>query len=121
MDNRILAIRAVWNPIIYEPCAKLNAGDNTAALIINENNPKLKIVTGRKTSFMIGFNVAFKITRINAIKNNVFAVPIYIVLINWSINQSEATFTKTNVMNFFIFDSFSFANIAHLMRLRASG
>ena len=121
MDNRILAIRAVWNPIIHEPCAKLNAVDNTAALIINENNPKLKIVTGRKTSFMIGFNVAFKITRINAIKNNVFAVPIYIVLINWSINQSEATFTKTDVMNFFIFDSFSFANIAHLMRLRASG
>ena len=121
MDNRMLAISAVWNPIIYEPCAKLNAVDNTAALIINENNPKLKIVTGRKISFMIGFNVAFKITRINAIKNNVFAVPIYIVLINWSINQSEATFTKTDVMNFFIFDSFSFANIAHLMRLRASG
>lgn len=82
MDNRILAIIAVWKPIIYEPCAKLNAMDNTAALIISENNPKLKNVNGKNTNFINGFNVAFKITRINAIKNNVFAEPIYIVPIN---------------------------------------
>ena len=102
MDNRILAIIAVWKPIIYEPCAKLNAMDNTAALIISEKNPKLKNVTGKNTNFINGFSVAFKITRINAKKNNVFALPIYMVPITRSINQSEATFTKTDVINFFI-------------------
>ena len=121
MDNRILAIIAVWKPIIYEPCAKLNAMDNTAALIISEKNPKLKNVTGKNTNFINGFSVAFKITRINAKKNNVFALPIYMVLIIRSINQSEATFTKTNVINLFISCSFSFANIARLMRIQVSG
>lgn len=121
MDNRILAIIAVWNPIIYEPCAKLNAIDNTAALIMSENKPKLKNVTGKNTNFINGFSVAFKITRINAKKNNVFALPMYMVLITRSINQSEATFTKTDVINFFISCSFSFANIARLMRLQVPG
>lgn len=121
IDNRILAIIAVWNPIIYEPCAKLNAMDNTAALIISEKNPKLKNVNGKNTNFINGFNVAFKITRINARKNNVLALPIYIVLITRSINQSEATFTKINVINLFISCSFSFANIACLMRLQVPG
>ena len=95
--------------------------DNTAALIISENNPKLKNVNGKNTNFINGFNVAFKITRINAIKNNVFAEPIYIVLITRSINQSEATFTKIKVINLFISCSFSFANIARLMRLQVLG
>ena len=62
IDKRILAINADGNPVIYEPGAKLNAVASTTALIINENNPKLKNVTGKKINFISGFRVAFKIT-----------------------------------------------------------
>jgi hypothetical protein len=47
----------------------------------NENNPKLKNVTGKKINFISGFKVAFKIISTKAIANNAFGVAMYIDLI----------------------------------------
>lgn len=81
IDRRILAINADGNPVIYEPGAKLNAVASTTALMTNENNPKLKNVTGKKINFISGFRVAFKIISTKAIANNAFGVAMYIDLI----------------------------------------
>jgi hypothetical protein len=81
IDKRILAINADGNPVIYEPGAKLNAVASTTALMTNENNPKLKNVTGKKINFISGFRVAFKIISTKAIANNAFGVAMYIDLI----------------------------------------
>jgi hypothetical protein len=81
IDKRILAINADGNPVIYEPGAKLNAVASTTALMTNENNPKLKNVTGKKINFINGFRVAFKIISTKAIANNAFGVAMYIDLI----------------------------------------
>ena len=81
IDKRILAINAYGNPVIYEPGAKLNAVASTTALMTNENNPKLKNVTGKKINFISGFRVAFKIISTKAIANNAFGVAMYIDLI----------------------------------------
>jgi hypothetical protein len=81
IDKRILAINADGNPVIYEPGAKLNAVASTTALMTNENNPKLKNVTGKKINFISGFKVAFKIISTKAIANNAFGVAMYIDLI----------------------------------------
>jgi hypothetical protein len=81
IDKRILAINADGNPEIYEPGAKLNAVASTTALMTNENNPKLKNVTGKKINFISGFRVAFKIISTKAIANNAFGVAMYIDLI----------------------------------------
>ena len=81
IDQRILAINADGNPVIYEPGAKLNAVASTTALMTNENNPKLKNVTGKKINFISGFRVAFKIISTKAIANNAFGVAMYIDLI----------------------------------------
>ena len=81
IDKRILAINADGNPVIYEPGAKLNAVASTTALMTNENNPKLKNVTGKKINFISGFRVAFKIISTKAIVNNAFGVAMYIDLI----------------------------------------
>ena len=78
IDKRILAINADGNPVIYEPGAKLNAVASTTALMTNENNPKLKNVTGKKINFISGFRVAFKIISTKAIANNAFGVAMYI-------------------------------------------
>lgn len=78
IDKRILAINADGNPEIYEPGAKLNAVASTTALMTNENNPKLKNVTGKKINFISGFRVAFKIISTKAIANNAFGVAMYI-------------------------------------------
>ena len=80
IDRRILAINADGNPVIYEPGAKLNAVASTTALMTNENNPKLKNVTGKKINFISGFRVAFKIISTKAIANNAFGVAMYIDL-----------------------------------------
>jgi len=80
IDKRILAINADGNPVIYEPGAKLNAVASTTALMTNENNPKLKNVTGKKINFISGFRVAFKIISTEAIANNAFGVAMYIDL-----------------------------------------
>lgn len=80
IDRRILAINADGNPVIYEPGAKLNAVASTTALITNENNPKLKKVTGKKINFISGFRVAFRIISTKAIANNAFGVAMYIDL-----------------------------------------
>ena len=80
IDRRILAINADGNPVIYEPGAKLNAVASTTALITNENNPKLKNVTGKKINFISGSRVAFKIISTKAIANNAFGVAMYIDL-----------------------------------------
>ena len=81
IDRRILAINADGNPVIYEPGAKLNAVASTTALMTNENNPKLKNVTGKKINLISGFRVAFKIISTKAIANNAFGVAMYIDLI----------------------------------------
>ena len=81
IDKRMLAINADGNPVIYEPGAKLNAVASTTALMTNENNPKLKNVTGKKINFISGFRVAFKIISTKAIANNAFGVAMYIDLI----------------------------------------
>lgn len=55
----MLKIKAHKNPSITIPFTNLAASKTTKALMINENNPNVKIVNGKPRIFKIGVTIKF--------------------------------------------------------------